>query len=101
MDLFGGRELRDNLSFGEPCGVGDERVLSLLPWTLSDSLDTCPPVEISSSVVSVSWACLREAGRLVSIGDGNGDASLDPFETVIGSGILETFSFSEFLPAFL
>lgn len=46
---------------------------------------------VFSSVVSVNWPCLGEAGRLASVGDGNGDASFDPVETVMGSGFFDVF----------
>ena len=85
MDLFGGRVLEDGGSRGEPCCVDEDGCeFSLLPGVPSASLDGGP-----FSWLFVSSVTLSEAGRLGSVGDGNGDASLGLFGTDKGSGLLE------------
>jgi hypothetical protein len=63
---LGGRVLKDGLPLGEPCFIEEGRAFSLSP--------SVPLASFSS----VGWMCLIEAGFLVSVGEGNGDANFDP-----------------------
>lgn len=85
MDLFGALVLKDGGSRGEPCCVDEDWCeFPLLPGVPSASLDDGP-----FSWLLVSSVTLSEAGRLGSVGEGNGDASLGLFGTDKGSGLLE------------
>ena len=92
--MFGNRVPGEGCSFGKPRCVEEERKFSLFEatavLTLNGSFVSKP---FSFSAESVAGACLREAGRFVSVGDGKGEASFEPFRTEIGSGFLSV-SFS-------
>lgn len=90
VDLLGNRELRDGLSRGESCCVDDARRFSLLSRIPSAPVEICRVSELlDSSAAPDGWVVLSDAGRLVAVGEGNGEASFPLFETEMGSGFLD------------